>query len=1036
MSDSPLLQELITFSNPSPDQIGGKGAGLLQLYGLGLPVPPARMIPVATYTHIISSLNLDRQVEELAEALGSEPPKEKLEAVRQAILATSLPEELLVQVHWLRRQWAEEFGGGVIVRSSATVEDNERRSFAGIFESIPCYSDSEVESAIRQVWASVFSPRAFAYYGIASLQRFPAMALILQPFVEAHRSGVMFTRFARLNQEPQILVEHVAGSGNKLVTGQVNPERFWLPRWPTGEEGVFASVGALAPRFALELAQVAQKLELKLKRPQDVEWCVRDEQLYILQTRPITAGGDTASTAIAGKVLLQGVGASQGRAGGAVHLVFNIENADLLQAGQILTTTMTNPDMVPSMQRSAAVVTDVGGMICHAAIVSRELGIPCVVGTKYATQTLPAGSLVTVDGSVGLIFRGLVKSQADALPARKLHWSDLWRDWQAAVSTAMIPLLSTYRALADMPPSISRCVLDPFSDLVLDPRTEISSLASLAEATRNELLRSYAERLAGAVDQTGLQALFLDMRRLDEDIQNQFISIVAQGSRLYPLQDHAIRGPWHIQLAPDGQPFALLEKLTPEALQATPQDAIVTIPLGFGRLIVSGPIRLPEASTQGPGGVFGMMPEVRIACMPAPEHRAAMHRVVPMLSQAHGGQVPTSDQAFPWLDLRSEVLITPFLKAFVTPGVEAIPYAMGFDDPPLHVQFIRCRFHFRQDTLFGFFPKFMQATWDEGFLSSMLQRCRDSYVELARLAQALPGDEEAFAQAENVKLRQDFVAWWNAFTDFFTLSFFIQAQGDDCVFPALDMMAKANAALLENGRPEWQIPDMAQLSAPVTPVLTAEYMQDLLALKQALQAQGLDDLAPAQQAIGLIDKPDLTAVFEHVWRRWHWMRERDPYYDPYDTPAAILEKALSIRSADAADYDKNRSQAELALALHFDLARLMGNSEKLVYAVKYGRALAIDRENHHIVWLRASYRLRKLLLAWERQLSQHTDLQPRDIFFMQPWEILDAVAAQPQPLPIELLVRIRNRRLAYEKEMRLKAGEESALEPQPEADYY
>jgi phosphohistidine swiveling domain-containing protein len=718
-----------------------------------------------------------------------------------------------------------------------------------------------------------------------------------------------------------------------------------------------------------------------------------------------------------------------------VHLVFNIENADLLQVGQILTTTMTNPDMVPSMQRSAAVVTDVGGMICHAAIVSRELGIPCVVGTKYATQTLPAGSLVTVDGSAGLIFRGLVESQGDALPARKLHWSDLWRDWQAAVSAAMIPLLSTYRALADMPPSISRCVLDPFSDLVLDARAEISSLASLAEASRNELLRSYAERLAGAVDQRGLQALFLDMRRLDEAIQKQFISIVAQGARVYPLQDHAARGPWHIQLAPDGEPFALLDKLTPEALQAAPQDAIVTIPLGFGRLIVSGPGRLPEAS-QGPGGVFGMMPEVRMARMPGPEHREAMHRLVPMLSQAHGGQVPTSDQAFPWLDLRSEVLITPFLKAFVTPGVEAIPYALGFDDPPLHVQFIRCRFHFRQDTLFGFLPKFMQATWDEGFLSSMLQRCRDSYVELERLAQALPGDEEALVQAENEKLSQDFVAWWNAFTDFFTLSFFIQAQGDDCVFPALDMMAKANAALLENGRPEWQIPDMVQLSAPVTPVLTAEYMQDLLALKQALQAQGVDNLTLAQQAMGLIDKPDLNTVFERVWRRWHWMRERDPYYDPYDTPAAILEKALAIRSAEPVDYDKNRSEAELALALHFDLARLMDSSEKLVYAVKYGRALAIDRENHHIVWLRASYRLRKLLLAWEGQLSQHTALQARDIFFMQPWEILAAVAAQPQPLPPELLQRIRNRRLAYEKEMRLKAGEESSLEPQPETDYY
>jgi hypothetical protein len=330
----------------------------------------------------------------------------------------------------------------------------------------------------------------------------------------------------------------------------------------------------------------------------------------------------------------------------------------------------------------------------------------------------------------------------------------------------------------------------------------------------------------------------------------------------------------------------------------------------------------------------------------------------------------------------------------------------------------------------------MQATWDEGFLSTMLQRCRDSYVTLERLSESLPAGDEALTELENEQLRAHFVAWWNGFSEFFSLSFFIQAQGDDGVFPALDGMTRGHAALLEDSRPEWQIPGLVQLAAPVTPVLTAEYMQDLLALKQALRAQGLDNPTMAQQAIGSVDQPELNAVFERVWHRWHWMRERDPYYDPYDTPAAILEKALSVGNAAPADYDMNRSEAELALALHFDLARLAGSPETLVYAVKYGRALAIDRENHHIVWLRASYRLRKLLLEWERQLGRHTDLQRRDIFFMQPWEILTAVAAQPQPLPEELLGRIRNRRVAYEKEIQLKAGEESALKPQPEADYY
>jgi hypothetical protein len=434
--------------------------------------------------------------------------------------------------------------------------------------------------------------------------------------------------------------------------------------------------------------------------------------------------------------------------------------------------------------------------------------------------------------------------------------------------------------------------------------------------------------------------------------------------------------------------------------------------------------------------MFGMMPEIRMARMPARDRRNAMHRLIPALAQAHGGQVPLSDQEFPWLDLRPEVLITPFLKAFVTPGVEAVPFALGFDDPPLHIQFIRCRFHFRQDTLFNFFPKLMQATWDEGFLSVLLQRCRASYKQLEGLANSLPADDEALAQASSSALFEHFVAWWNAFTEFFSLSFFIQAQGDDCIFPALGMLAQANAALMGSNRPDWKIPTLADLSAPVIPVLTTEYLQDLLKLRQSLNSHGLEDLAAAEQAIEAVEQPELNAIFERVRDRWHWMRERDPYYDPYDTPAAILEKALSIRSTDPPDFETNQAQAELALALHFDLSRIMGTSEKLVYAIKYGRALAIDRENHHVVWLRASYRLRKLLLEWERQLRSQSPLHQKDIFFLQPWEILDAVAAQTHPIPAKLLSSLRNRRVAYEREIQLKAGRDSRLFPQPEEDYY
>jgi phosphohistidine swiveling domain-containing protein len=991
------------------------------------------VIPTHIFSDFISSRGIRPLLIAIEGALGSEPPKEILTAARQTIMTAPLPEELPERIQELFRQWASEFGGQIIVRSSATVEDNEHRSYAGIFESIPCGSSQELEDAVRRVWASAFSPRAFAYYGFASLKHVPAMAVILQPYVEADRSGIMFTSYLDQDHKHKVLVEHTAGSGEKLVKGQVNPDRFWIPQWPKDIDDLTEITGELSLKIAMELAHVAYRLEQELELPQDVEWCVRDEQLYILQTRPITIAGQAAPEASEGEVLLRGVGASPGWAGGAVHLVFNIEDADALQARQVLTTTMTNPDMVPSMQRSAAVVTDVGGMICHAAIVSRELGIPCVVGTKSATQVLKPGDQVTVDGSTGVVLRDLVELHEDAKHLHDLTWSDLWQDWQSMAPAEAIPLISVSRALFELPHHLERCVLDPFCDLIFDTRTEIVPLAFLEEEVQNQLLRSYVERVSEAVDRIGIREIFLDLHRLDPVTQSRLVDLFEQDPRIRPLKSEPVHDPWLIGKDPDGRQFALLEHFTPSAIKNPPYDSNLAVPLGLARLLHMDHIDLPEIPKQGPEGMFGMMPEVRMARVPSKELREPMHRLVPILSQAHGGNLPDSDQEFPWLNIRPEVIITPFLKAFVTPGVESIPLVLGFTDPPLHIQFIRCRFHFRQDTLFNFFPKLMEATWDEEFLSNMLRRCRDSYEKMESLSESLPTGEQALVSTNNPELCSLFVAWWNAFTEFFSLSFFIQAQGDDCVFPVLRTLTEGNTGFMESNHPDWRIPGLAELSAPVTPVLTTEYVQDLLGLKQTLSSIGLTDLKVAEQAIVSEDKRDLKVVFEQVRERWYWMRERDLYYDPYDTPAAILDKALSIRNTPPPDLDANHAQFELALALHFDLARVLGVSEKLVYAVKYARALAIDRENHHVVWLRASYRLRKLLQEWERQLG---GLQHKDIFFLQPWEILETVTALPQPISEDLLARLRNRRTAYETEIQLKVSKESNRKPHPEEDYY
>ena len=165
-----------------------------------------------------------------------------------------------------------------------------------------------------------------------------------------------------------------------------------------------------------------------------MEWVIYDDVLHIVQSRPITAAfSDDASSgspsSIAADAILTGVPASSGTGSGPVHLVFNIEQALQLESGSVLVTPMTNPDMVVAMRNSAAIVTDVGGIICHAGIVSRELGLPCVVGTETATTTLAGGEVITVNGSTGRIYRGRIETETGAKPLGRVQWSDIWSAW-------------------------------------------------------------------------------------------------------------------------------------------------------------------------------------------------------------------------------------------------------------------------------------------------------------------------------------------------------------------------------------------------------------------------------------------------------------------------------------------------------------------------------------------------------------------------------------------------------------------------------
>jgi pyruvate,water dikinase len=262
----------------------------------------------------------------------------------------------------------------------------------------------------------------------------------------------MFTLEPLSNDTTKILIEAIFGLGEAIVSGEVTPDQYLLDKngtkiidkrvrkqeWqlskntniPSGEleSNVKVPVPAskqsrqkLADKDIVALAKIGEMIEDLYQFPQDIEWAKQGTQLFILQTRPVTTWKpkDTAKIfhKIEAQAILTGVAASPGIAVGPVRIVPVASQIDKVKNGDVLVAEMTTPDFVPAMKRAAAIVTDRGGRTAHAAIVSRELGIPCVVGTEVATKTLKDGQEITVDGSIGEVYAGRVAEPTKSAPA-------------------------------------------------------------------------------------------------------------------------------------------------------------------------------------------------------------------------------------------------------------------------------------------------------------------------------------------------------------------------------------------------------------------------------------------------------------------------------------------------------------------------------------------------------------------------------------------------------------------------------------------
>ncbi|MFC6961279.1 phosphoenolpyruvate synthase [Halocatena marina] len=453
---------LDTIGSDDLDSVGGKGASLGELTGAGLPVPSGFVVTAGTYRSFIEQAGID---DELFEAVDIDPDDSSAladaeQAAEDLILDTELPDDIADGI----LDAYDEVGDGeafVAVRSSATAEDLPDASFAGQQETFLNITREDLLDRVKRCWASLFTKRAIYYREEQGFDHDRVdIAVVVQQMVDAEKSGVMFTSHPSTGED-QIIIEAAWGLGEAVVSGSVSPDNYVVD--PATAEATTVTVAdkkvmhvkdtetgktverdvpdekrnvrVLTDDEIARLVELGRRVEDHYGTPQDVEWATIDGEVFMLQSRPITTIKEQSTDASSARtaeatdgsgleqerrgsedVLLKGLGASPGVASGPVRIVTKLDQLDKVGEGDIIITEMTTPDMVPAMKRAAGIVTDEGGMTSHAAIVSRELGVPAVVGSGGATTQLSDGQVITIDGDKGTIREGSTEGAEEREP--------------------------------------------------------------------------------------------------------------------------------------------------------------------------------------------------------------------------------------------------------------------------------------------------------------------------------------------------------------------------------------------------------------------------------------------------------------------------------------------------------------------------------------------------------------------------------------------------------------------------------------------
>jgi pyruvate, water dikinase len=440
--------------------VGGKNASLGEMIHAGLPVPNGFAVTAYSYEKFIEEKQISQKIYAIIKETVTDPndPKQYEVAskrIRELIEKTPMPKDIEESIRVAYRQLNKKYSlkeTFVAVRSSATAEDLPDASFAGQQETyLNVKGEEDLINKVVKCWSSLFTPRAIFYRNEKNFAHDKVFISVgVQKMVNSRCAGVMFTINPVTGNRDEIVIEGNFGLGETVVSGAVNPDDFVVDkatsqikerriarktvkyiRDPKTGKTVHLDIPepeqktvCISDTEIFALADLAKKIEKHYGKPMDIEWAIDQDLQYpqninLVQARPETIFGtkteeapkmEESKSQEALKIVVRGI--SAGRRGygvGKAKVILNLEDASkIMTKGDILVTGMTDPDFVPFMKIASAIVTDKGGITSHAAIVSRELNIPCVVGTENATQIMKTGQEYTVDSRNGVIYEGIM----------------------------------------------------------------------------------------------------------------------------------------------------------------------------------------------------------------------------------------------------------------------------------------------------------------------------------------------------------------------------------------------------------------------------------------------------------------------------------------------------------------------------------------------------------------------------------------------------------------------------------------------------